>query len=105
MAFMHGNPLYHWIALAVSSVLLLPLAIAMLSGWVPPWMRERSGGLRLRAYGLLSLYGAALANGLPRLVNASHDTITSGLAFGIGFSALAGLLFVLAGGGDSRARR
>ncbi|GAB2958690.1 hypothetical protein GCM10023080_018170 [Streptomyces pseudoechinosporeus] len=102
---MHGNPLYHWIALGVVSVLLLPLSTAMLRGWVPPWMRERTGGLRLRAFGLLCLYAGTLANGVPRLSNASYDTVMVGIAVGIGCSVLAGLLFILAGRRDARALR
>lgn len=102
---MHGNPLYQWIPLAIASVLLLPLSIAVLRGWVPPWMREQTGGLRPRAYGLLFLYAGILTNGVPRLANASYEVIMVGIAFGIGCFVFAGLLFVLAGVKDGRARR
>ncbi|MGJ3559349.1 hypothetical protein ACR6C2_13720 [Streptomyces sp. INA 01156] len=62
---MNGNPLYHWIALAVLTALTLPLSVAILAGWTPPWMRERQAGMRLRAYGMLCMYGLALANSIP----------------------------------------
>ncbi|MGP4050425.1 hypothetical protein [Streptomyces sp. 2A115] len=101
---MDGKPLYHCIALAISSVFLLPLAIAVLRGWVPPWMRKHTGGLRPRAYGLLCLYTGTLANGVPRLANASYEAVMVGMAFGIGCFAFAGGLFVLAGVKDTRAR-
>ena len=32
----NGNPLYHWIGPAVSTVLMLPVPVAMLAGWTPP---------------------------------------------------------------------
>ncbi|WP_371576007.1 hypothetical protein [Streptomyces sp. NBC_01314] len=101
---MHGNPLYHWIALAISSVLILVPAIAILSGWVPPWMRRHTGGLRPRAYGLLCLYGGMLANGVPRLANASYDVVMVSAAFGIGSFVSAGVLFLLSALKDNRAR-
>lgn len=101
---MHGNPLYHWIALAISSALLLPLSAALLLGWVPPWLRKHTAGLRLRAFGLLSLYAATLVNGAPRLVGASYETVMVSMAFGIGFFAFAGVVFLLAGIKDTRAR-
>ncbi|WP_149827315.1 hypothetical protein [Streptomyces tailanensis] len=101
----HGNPLYHWIALGIASVLLLPLSTAILRGWVPPWMRNRTGGLRLRAFGLLCLYAGTPANGVPRLADASYNTVMAGIAVGIGCSALAGLLFILAAGKDARVPR
>lgn len=100
---MHGNPLYHWIPLGISTVLLLPLSLAVLRGWVPPWLRRHTGGLRLRAFGLLCLYAGTLANSVPRLANASYDTVLTGIAVGIGFFVLAGLFFVLAGRRDARA--
>ncbi|MFF8968990.1 hypothetical protein [Streptomyces sp. NPDC014995] len=41
---------------------------------------------------------------MPRLANASYDTVLTGIAVGIGFFVLAGLFFVLAGRRDARAR-
>ncbi|GHE63081.1 hypothetical protein [Streptomyces capitiformicae] len=101
---MHGNPLYHCIALAVASVLMLPLPIALLRGWVPPWTRGGTGGLRPRAYGILCLYGGVLANGVPRLANASYDVVMAAMLLGIGFYGLAAVLFLLAAVKDNGAR-
>ncbi|WP_367318685.1 hypothetical protein [Streptomyces sp. HUAS ZL42] len=101
---MNGNPLYHWIALAVASALMLPPAIAFLRGWVPRWMRGRAGSLRPRAYALLCLYGGTLANGVPRLANAPYDVVMAAMLLGIGFYGLAAVLFLLAAVNDNRAR-
>ena len=98
---MHGNPLYHWIALAVAGALMPAPAIALLRGWVPRWMR-RTGGLRPRAYALLCLYGGMLANGVPRLANASYDVVMAAMLVGLGFYALAAVLFVVSAVKDSR---
>lgn len=102
---MHGNPLYHWIALAVSSALMLLPAIALLRGWVPPWMRRRTAGLRPRAYGLLCLYGGMLANAVPRLANASYDVVMAAMLVGMGCYGFAAVLFLLSAVKDNRARR
>lgn len=103
---MHGNPLYHWIGLAVASALMLLPAIALLRGWVPPWMRRRpTGGLRPRAYALLCLYGGMLANGVPRLANASYDVVMAAMLAGLGFYGLAAVLFLLSAVKENRASR
>ncbi|UIX34107.1 hypothetical protein [Streptomyces sp. GQFP] len=101
---MHGNPVHHWIALAVSSVLMALPAMAILRGWVPSWLRGRTGGLRPRAYGLLCLYAGMLANGVPRLANASYDVVMVSAMFGIGSFLCAGVLFFLSAVQDKRAR-
>ncbi|MCF4139450.1 hypothetical protein L1856_25785 [Streptomyces sp. Tue 6430] len=102
---MNGDPLHQGIALAVASALMLPPAVAFLRGWVPPWMRGRADGLRPRAYALLCLYGGTLANGVPRLANASYDVVMTAMLAGIGFFGLAAALFLLAAARDGRARR
>lgn len=99
---MHGSPLYHWIALAVASALMLTPAIALLRGWVPRWMRRRTGGLRPRAFALLCLYGGMLANGVPRLANASYDVVMAAMLVGMGFYGLAAVLFVVSAVKDNR---
>ncbi|MBL3670900.1 hypothetical protein JL475_34130 [Streptomyces sp. M2CJ-2] len=102
---MNGNPLYHWTALAVATVLTLPLSVAILAGWTPPWMRERQAGMRLRAYGMLGVYACMLANGIPRIADASIDTVMVCMYVGTGFMAVAVVLFLLSARKDSVARR
>ncbi|WP_406727808.1 hypothetical protein WJ438_28840 [Streptomyces sp. GD-15H] len=101
---MNGNPLYHWMALAVSTALALPVPVAILAGWTPPWMRERQAGMRLRAYGLLCIYAFMLANGVPRVADASFETVMACMNVGLGFIAAAAVLLLLAARRDSRAR-
>ncbi|MBM7087075.1 hypothetical protein G3I31_33680 [Streptomyces sp. SID9913] len=94
---MNGNPLYHWVALAVNTVLMLPFSVAVLTGWTPSWvpLRKRAG-MRLRAYGILCFYGVVLVNGLPRIADASLDTVMNWMNVGFGFIAAACVLFLLA---------
>ncbi|MFJ5834147.1 hypothetical protein [Streptomyces sp. NPDC093089] len=100
----NGNPLYHWIALAVSTALMLPIPVAMLAGWTPPWMRKRQAGMRLHAYGILCIYALMLVNGVPRIADASFETVMAWMGVGFGFTAAAAVLFLLAAREDSGAR-
>ncbi|WP_150210975.1 hypothetical protein [Streptomyces venezuelae] len=101
---MNGNPLYHWTALAVCTALMLPVPVAILAGWTPPWIRKRQAGMRLRAYGILCIYALMLANGIPRIADASFETVTACMSVGFGFTAAAAVLFLLAARKDSGAR-
>lgn len=101
---MNGNPLYHWIALAVFTVLTLPMSVAILAGWIPPWMRKRQAGMRLRAYGFLCIYAFVLVNGIPRIADASIETVMLCMNVSFGFMAAGAVLFLLAGRKDSSAR-
>lgn len=101
---MNGNPLYHWIALAVSTMLILPVPVAILAGWTPPWMRNQQAGMRLRAYGLLCIYALMLVNGIPRIADASIETVMACMNVGFGFTAAAAVLFLLSARRDSAAR-
>ncbi|MEV3958937.1 hypothetical protein [Streptomyces albogriseolus] len=100
----NGNPLYHWITLAVSTALMLPVPVAMLAGWTPPWMRKRQAGMRLRAYGILCIYALMLVNGIPRIADASFETVMICMEVGFGFTAAAVVLLLLAARKDSGAR-
>lgn len=100
----NGNPLYHWIALAVSTALMVPLPVAILAGWIPPWLRERQAGMRLRAYGILCIYALMLVNGIPRVADASFETVMAWMYVGFGFTAAAAVLFLLSARKDSDAR-
>lgn len=101
---MNGNPLYHWMALAVSTALILPVPVAILAGWTPRWMRKRQAGIRLRAYGVLCVYALMLLNGIPRIADASYETVMACMSVGFGFIAAAAVLFVLAERKDSVAQ-
>ncbi|MET9808094.1 hypothetical protein [Streptomyces halstedii] len=100
----NGNPLYHWVALAVSTALMLPLPVAILAGWTPPWMRRRQAGMRLRAYGVLCVYAFMLINGIPRIADASFETVMICMNIGFGFMAAGAVLFLLSARKDSGAR-
>ncbi|MEU6011334.1 hypothetical protein [Streptomyces sp. NPDC047453] len=101
---MNGNPLYHWIGLAVSTAVMLPVPVAMLAGWTPPWMRKRQAGMRLRAYGFLCFYALVLLNSIPRIADASFETVMACMNVGFGFIAASAVLFLLAERKDSRAQ-
>ncbi|MBQ0983494.1 hypothetical protein KBZ10_02885 [Streptomyces sp. F63] len=101
---MNGNPVYHWIGLAVSTALMLPVPVALLSGWVPASMRKRQAGLRLRAYGFLCCYALVLVNAIPRIADASYETVMACMLLGFGFIAAAAVLFLLAARKDAPAR-
>ncbi|MFI6561115.1 hypothetical protein [Streptomyces sp. NPDC050534] len=101
---MYGNPLYHWTGLAAATAVILPLSVAMLAGWVPPWMRKRRAGLRLRACGFLCFYALSLLNAVPRIAGASYATVMTCMKAGWVVLALAAVLFLLAERRDSRAR-
>jgi hypothetical protein len=100
----NGNPLYHWIVLAVSTALMLPVSVAILAGWIPPWMRRRQAGMRLRVYGILCIYAFTLVIGIPRLADASIETVMACMNVGFGFIVAAAVLFLLAGRKDSGAK-
>ncbi|MFI2458185.1 hypothetical protein [Streptomyces sp. NPDC019539] len=106
----NGNPLYHWIVLAVSTALLLPVPVpvpvpvGILAGWTPPWLRKRQAGLRLRAYGILCIYTLMLVNGIPRIADASFETVTVCMIVGLGCTVAAAVLVLLSARKDSGAR-
>ncbi|MEZ3177904.1 hypothetical protein KYY02_03985 [Streptomyces pimonensis] len=100
----NGNPLYHWTTLAVSTALMLPVPVAILAGWTPPWMRKRQAGMRLRAYGILCIYAFILVNGTPRIADASFETVMACSSVGFGFIAAAVVLLLLSARKDSGAR-
>lgn len=101
---MNGNPLYHGVALAVSTALILPLPLALLAGWKPRFVRDRPSGMRLRAHGSLCLYAAVLVNGVPRIADAPAEAVAVCGNVGFGFAAAAVVLFLLPARKDSGAR-
>ncbi|KOU10497.1 hypothetical protein ADK87_03465 [Streptomyces sp. NRRL F-4711] len=88
----------------MSTALLLPVPVAILAGWTPPWLRKRQAGLRLRAYGILCIYPLMLVNGIPRIADASFETVMICMTVGFGFIAAAAALFLLSACKDSGAR-
>ncbi|MDX2406454.1 hypothetical protein NJO91_25455 [Streptomyces microflavus] len=94
---MNGDLLYHWIGLAVSTVLMVPVPVAILAGWTPPWMRKRLAGMRLRAYGVLCIYAHVLVNSVPRIADASFETVMVCMNVGLGFTVACPVLFLLWG--------
>jgi hypothetical protein len=60
--------------------------------------------MRLRAYGILCFYALVLVNGIPRIADASYQTVMACMIVGFGFIAAAAVLFVLAERKDSRAQ-
>lgn len=102
---MNGNPLYHWIGLGIATALMVPMPAAMLLGWVPPWQKKYAAGVRLRACALLCMYGLVLANAIPRLADASYETVMACMNVGFAFIAATGVLFFLADRKDHRAAK
>lgn len=101
----NGDLLYHWIGLAVSTVVMVPVPVAILAGWTPPWMRKRLAGMRLRAYGVLCIYAHVLVNSVPRIADASFETVMVCMNVGLGFTIACAVLFLLSADKDSGARK
>jgi hypothetical protein len=78
--------------------------VAILAGWTPPWLRKRQAGIRLRANGILCIYALMLVNGIPRIADASFETVMVCTYVGFGFTAAAAVLFLLSARRDSGAR-
>ncbi|WP_406206266.1 hypothetical protein OG331_40365 [Streptomyces sp. NBC_01017] len=104
---MNGNPAIHWTGIAVSTVLVLPLSVAMLFGWAPRLVGERASmqGIRLWGVGMLLIYSTALINGFPRLADASQGVVMTATVAGGAVGVTGALLFLVADLADKRARR
>ncbi|MGP3948995.1 hypothetical protein [Streptomyces sp. 7N604] len=104
---MHGNPVIHLSTLAIFSVILLPLCIAMLRGWAPGWVRRRltPRSIRNRGAAVLLLYGSAAVNAVLRAMGASYEVVMAATVVGAA-CAVAGALFVAVSDvTEKRARR
>ncbi|MET9883275.1 hypothetical protein ABZZ20_08960 [Streptomyces sp. NPDC006430] len=93
---MNGNPLYHGIALAVGTLLVLPLALAVLNGWTPRGLRERRMAVRPYAWALLCLYAVMPLNAVPRMVDAPSGVVMACTGLGFGFVVVAAMCFLRA---------
>lgn len=60
--------------------------------------------MRLRAYGMLCIYALTLVNGVPRIADASFETVMACSSAGFGFTAAAAVLFLLSARKDAGAR-
>lgn len=93
---MNGNPLYHGIALAVGTLLVLPLALAVLNGWTPRGLRGRRLAVRPYAWAFLWLYGVMPLNAVPRMIDAPSGVVTACTGLGFGFVVVAAVCFLCA---------
>lgn len=103
-AGLNGDPLYHWMAPAVSTALVPPMSVAVLAGWAPPWLRKRQAGMRLRAYGSLCCHAFVLLDVVPRIADASYGTVMACANAGFASVAAAAVLFLLSERKDKAAR-
>ncbi|MFJ6784717.1 hypothetical protein [Streptomyces yangpuensis] len=98
---MNGNLIIHTVILAAATLLLLPLPVALLRGWAPERLRERSAA-RAYAYAMLGLYVQACLNTVPRMLEAPAGLTTACTALGVGLAVVAAVFFMQAA---ARARR
>ncbi|MBG0852766.1 hypothetical protein I2W78_13185 [Streptomyces spinoverrucosus] len=61
---------WHWIGLAVASLPLLPVGLALLTGRISSRLHARLTPTRPRGWALLARWAAAPLNTLPRLAEA-----------------------------------
>lgn len=90
---MHGNPIYHALALAAATLLILPLPVAILAGWTPSTLPSRSSAVAY-AWALVCLYAMAPLNTIPRMAGASMPVVTGCTVAGVAFSAIAAALLI-----------
>ncbi|MFF5701029.1 hypothetical protein ACFY7H_00705 [Streptomyces sp. NPDC012794] len=90
---MNGNPLYHGIGLAVGTLLVLPLAVAVLNGWTPRGLRGRRLARRPYAWALLCVYGVMPLNAVPRMLDAPSGVVTACTGLGFAFIVAAAACF------------
>ncbi|GAA0661079.1 hypothetical protein GCM10010193_10110 [Kitasatospora atroaurantiaca] len=90
--------------LALSSLTLLPVGIAMIAGrWVPRWWREKPEAARSVGVAYLLIYLVMLANGVPRVLDATEGV---GLVFSTaGMVLMAGAMVMFAVAGLKGRRR
>ncbi|WP_328738784.1 hypothetical protein OHA91_06095 [Streptomyces erythrochromogenes] len=91
---MNGDPLYHGIALAAGTLLVLPLALAVLNGWTPRGLRGPRPAVRPYAWALLSLYAVMPLNAVPRMIDAPSGVVMACTGLGFGFVVVAATCFL-----------
>lgn len=83
---MNGNPLHHGITLAAGTLLVLPLALAVLNGWTPHGLRGLRLAMRPYAWALLFVYALMPLNAVPHMLDAPSDVVTA--CTGLGFALI-----------------
>lgn len=66
---------------------------------------QATGRMRLRAYGVLCIYAHVLVNSVPRIADASFETVMVCMNVGLGFTVACAVLFLLSADKDSGARK
>ncbi|MFI5671933.1 hypothetical protein [Streptomyces sp. NPDC051704] len=87
---MNGNPTYHAIVLAAGTLLVLPVSVAILTGWTPRGLRGRRPAARPYAWAILCLYTLMPLNAVPRMLDAASSVAT--VCTGLGFIPVAAAL-------------
>ncbi|GGX43226.1 hypothetical protein AR457_38910 [Streptomyces agglomeratus] len=85
--------LWQWIGLAVFSLTLLPIGLAMAAGRVPARLRARFVPVRVHGWAILAIYAVAPLNAIPRLAGASPE-LSLALTAAAGIAAVAGCLML-----------
>jgi hypothetical protein len=85
--------IWQWIGLAVFSLTLLPIGLAMAAGRVPARLRARFAPVRVHGWAILAIYTAAPLNAIPRLAGASPE-LSLVLTAAAGIVAVAGCLML-----------
>ncbi|MFG2294602.1 hypothetical protein [Streptomyces sp. NPDC048603] len=73
----------HATALGITTILLLLPAVALMSGWAPSRLRDRTRQARTLGWAALWLYLAAPLNAVPRLVGAPPAFVMACTAAGV----------------------
>ncbi|MGW7432369.1 hypothetical protein ACWGIN_22800 [Streptomyces sp. NPDC054861] len=80
---MNGNSLFHAAGLVVSTLILLPLPLLVLTGRSPGWSRSRLADPRWLALALTGFWLLVLFNALPRILGAGSGVVTACAALGV----------------------
>ncbi|MFE3323951.1 hypothetical protein [Streptomyces sp. NPDC059176] len=74
--------IWQWTALAVFTLTVLPVAVALLTDRIPRRLRSTAVPTRPWGLALLSLYAVAPINALPRLAGASPAVVLTATVLG-----------------------
>ncbi|WP_150260820.1 hypothetical protein [Streptomyces venezuelae] len=85
---MNSNPVYYALALVAATLLLFPVAVALLAGWAPPGLRAREVR-KPYAHAILCLYLQAPLNALPRMADLPQGVVTACATLGVACGGVA----------------